>query len=171
MLLAAFCNYLYDMQFASTSVSLAVPMMGLALILVCLISPTWRIQPFGKDFIDGQLIGAVALVFAMVMIATAVAVAASTRFGQVATLGICSVVLLIGLASDYLFGQAKQYSVLARAAYWLSPNLAFLWVTDALTQDNPITAKYVGMAFGYGMLIVLCWLFIAIALFQKREVG
>jgi ABC-2 type transport system permease protein len=171
IILAAFCNYLYDMQFSSTSITLAVPMMSLALLLVCLIGPEWRLQQFGKDFIDGQLIAAVTLVFAMVMIATSVAVAASTRFGQVATLAICFVVLMIGLASDYLFGQAKPYSLLARIAYWITPNLAFLWVTDALTQDNHITAKYVGMAFGYGMLIVLCWLFIAIALFQKREVG
>jgi hypothetical protein len=29
----------------------------------------------------------------------------------------------------------------------------------------------VGMAFGYAMLIVLAWLLIAVALFQKREVG
>lgn len=171
LILAGFCNYLYDMQFASTAVTLSIPLMSLALFLVCLIGPNWQIQQFGKDFIDGQLIGAIILVFAMVMIATSVAIAASTRFGQVATLAICSLVLLIGLASDYLFGQARETSLPARIAYWLSPNLAFLWVTDALTQDNHITAHYVGMAFGYGMLIVLCWLLIAIASFQKREVG
>jgi len=107
----------------------------------------------------------------MVMIATAVAVAVSTRLGQVATLGICTLVLMIGLASDYLFGQLRDASLLARFAYWISPNLAFLWVADALTQNNQITAQYVGMAFGYAMLIVLAWLLIAVALFQKREVG
>ncbi len=171
ILISAFCNYLYDMQFSSTSVTLSIPLMTVALILVCLIGPEWKIQQFGKDFIDGQIIGAVILVFGMVMIATAVAVAASTRFGQVATLGICTLVLMIGLAADNLFGHAQQTHLLARIAYWLSPNLAFLWVTDALTQDNQITAQYVGTAFGYAMLIVASWLLIAIALFQKREVG
>jgi ABC-2 type transport system permease protein len=171
LLIAAFCNYLYDMQFESTAVTLSLPLMTLALVLVCLISPTWNIQQFGKDFIDGQIVGAVTLVFAMVMIATAVAVAVSTRLGQVGTLAICTVVLMVGLASDYLFGDARQNNLLAKIAYWLSPNLAFLWVTDALTQDNHITATYVGMAFGYAMLIVLSWLLIAVALFQKREVG
>ncbi|MGQ9649504.1 MAG: ABC transporter permease subunit [Phycisphaerae bacterium] len=171
MLIAALCNYLYDMQFSSTSVTISIPLMTVALILVCLISPKWEIQQFGKDFIDGQIIGAVALVFAMVMIATAVAVAVSTRLGQVATLAICTLVLMIGLASDYLFGQLRDTSLLGRFAYWLSPNLAFLWVADALTQNNRITATYVGMAFGYAMLIVLAWLLIAVALFQKREVG
>ncbi len=168
---AAFCNYLYDMQFASTSVALAVPLMTVALALVALIGPEWEIQSFGKDFIDGQLIGALTLVLAMVMVATAVAVAASTRFGQVATLAICAVVMLVGLGSDVFFGQYRDTHLLARVAYWVSPNFAFLWVTDALTRDIQITAGYVGLAFGYAMLIALSWLLIGIALFQKREVG
>lgn len=169
--LAAACNYLYDMQFASTAVALSVPLMTVALGLVSLIDPQWQIQSFGKDFIDGQLIGALVLVFAMVLIATAVAVAVSTRVGQVATLAICTFVLMIGLVSDTFFGQYRQDHFLARLAYWVSPNLAFLWVTDALTQENPITAGYVGLAFGYAMLIVAAWVLIGVALFQKREVG
>jgi hypothetical protein len=171
IIVAAFCNYLYDMQFTSTSIALAVPLMTLALVLVALISPEWKIQMFGKDFIDGQLIGALTLVFAMVMILTSVALAASTRLGQVMTLTLCTVVLLIGLVSDTMFGQYRDESVLARLAYWVSPNLAFLWVTDALTQDNRITLHYVGLASGYAGLIVLCWLSLGVALFQKREVG
>ena len=171
ILLAAFCNYLYDMQFSSTAITLAVPAMTIALALVALISPKWEIQRFGKDFIDGQLIGAAALVFGMVMILTAVALAASTRFGQVVTLTLCMVVLLIGLVSDAFFGQHRQTHLLARLGYWLSPNLAFLWVTDALTQENRITLQYVGTAFAYAMLIVMAWLLLGVALFQKREVG
>lgn len=171
ILIAAFCNYLYDMQFASTSIALAVPLMTLALALVALIDNEWRIQPFGKDFIDGQLIGAAVLVFAMIMILTAVAVAASTRFGQVMTLTVCLGVLLLGLVSDAMFGRYQADNLLAGFAYAVSPNLAFLWVTDALTQDNPITLAYVGLAFGYAILVVAAWLLLAIALFQKREVG
>ncbi len=171
ILVAAFCNYLYDMQFASTSIALALPLMTLAMGLVAWIGPTWQFQPFGKDFVDGQLIGAAVLVFAMVLILTAVAVAVSTRLGQVMTLTICFGVLLVGLVSDTLFGQYQETSLLARMAYWVAPNLAFLWVTDALTQESRITLTYVSMACGYAALIVGAWLFIGIALFQKREVG
>ena len=171
VLVAAFCNYLYDMHFSSTAIALAVPLMSLALALVALISPQWEIQQFGKDFIDGQIIGAVVLVFGMILILTAVAVAASTRFGEVVTLTICTGVLMMGLVSDTLFGQYRDTRVLAKVAYWLAPNLAFLWVTDALTQDNPITLHYVGMAFGYAMLLVVAYLMIGVAAFQKREVG
>ena len=171
LLIAAFCNYLYDMQFTSTAVALSIPLMSLALILVALIGPEWQFQSFGHDFLDGQLLGAVVLVFGMVMILTAVAVAVSSRLGQVMTLTICTAVMLVGLVSDAMFGQYREVSYLAGIAYRIVPNLAFLWVTDALTQGNEITALYVGMSFSYAMLIVLAWLFIGIALFQKREVG
>lgn len=169
--LAAFCNYLYDMQFSSLVVALAVPLMTLGIALVALISPTWQIQQFGKDFIDGQLVGAAALVFAMVMILTAVAVAASTRFKEVMTLTICLVVLLVGLVSDTMFGQHQATSVAARIGYWVCPNLAFLWVTDALTANNPITLYYVGLAGGYAALLVVAYLAIGVAAFQRREIG
>lgn len=169
--LAAFCNYFYDMQFSSTSIALAVPLMSLALALVALISPTWEIQHFGQDFADGQLAGAAILVLAMVWVLTAVAVAAATRFGQVATLVICFVVLLVGLISDSLFGQYSDHSWLARMAYGVSPNFAYLWVTDALTQDEQISLRYVAMSLGYAALLALAYLQIGIALFQKREVG
>jgi len=171
ILLAAVCNYLYDMQFSSTAIALATPMMTIALALVAFVGPKWQIQQFGKDFMDGQLIGAAVLVFAMVLILTALAVAASTRFGQVMTLMICVGFLLIGLASDTLFGQYQETKMLAQLAYWCSPNLAFLWVTDALTQENQITLGYVGLSLGYAGLLVVAWLLIGIAAFQKREVG
>ncbi len=171
LFVAGFCNYLYDMHFSSTSMAVGLPLMTLAFGLVALINPNWEIQSFGKDFIDGQLVGAMVLVFAMVLILTAVAVAASTRLGQIMTLTVCSALLLLGLCSDALFGDSRDTSVFARVAYWVTPNLSFLWVTDALTQDNPITAGYVLLTFQYAMLIVLAALGVGVALFQKREVG
>ncbi len=171
VMIAAFCNYLYDMHFSSTAIALAFPLMTLALALVALISPAWEIQRFGQDFMDGQVIGAALLVFAMLLILTAVAVAVSTRLGELATLTICTAVMLVGLVSDTLFGQYQQTFLPAKVAYWLAPNLAFLWVTDALTQENPITLHYVGMAFGYALLLVVAYLLIGVAAFQKREVG
>lgn len=171
ILVAAVCNYLYDMNFSTTVMALMLPLMTLALSIVAFVDSEGKIQQFGKDFIDGQLIGAVLLVFAMVMVLTAVAVALSTRFGPLPTLGLCALFLALGLTSDSLFGQHKEFSLLARMAYWVSPNLAFLWVSDALTQGTHITLRYVGMAFGYAMLLVVAWVFIGVAMFQRREVG
>ncbi len=169
--LAALGNYLYDTEFSSTVVGLGTAFLTLAFLLVALISPQWKIQSFGKDFMDGQLIGAAVLVFGMVMILTAVAVAVSTRLGQVMTLFVCLVVLMIGLVSDAMFGQYRDSNVWAKMAYAVSPNLAFLWVTDALTQENFINFTYVATAMLYAGLTVIAYLFIGMALFQKREVG
>lgn len=171
VLIAAFCNFLYDMQFTSTAMRLVVPLMTVAILLVAMINDEWEIQQFGKDFIDGQLIGALLLVFAMVMILTAVAVAVSTRLGQVMTLSICTGVLMIGLVSDAWFGQYRDAHFLGQLAYWVSPNLAFLWITDALTRGDHVSVKYVLTSFTYAGLLSLSWLLIGVALFQKREVG
>jgi ABC-2 type transport system permease protein len=171
ILLAGLCNYLYGMQFASTAIGFVVPLMTVAVFLVCLISPKWHIQTFGKDFLDGQIIAAVVLVFFAVMILTAVAIAASTRLGQVMTLAVCTGVLLIGLISDYLFGTRADESLLAQVGYWLAPNIGFLWVTDAITQGHTMGLQYVGTASLYAVLYVGAALCLAIALFQRREVG
>lgn len=171
VLIAAFCNYMYDMQFTSTVVILWLPLTTLALLLVALIGPEWQFQSFGAGFIDGQILAAIVLVFAMVMVLTAVAVAASSRLGQIMTLTLCTGFLLIGLVSDTLFGQHSAAKVWAKVAYWISPNLAYLWVTDALTQGTHLTADYVLSSLLYAGLLVVGWLFVGITLFQKREVG
>lgn len=171
ILVAAFCNYFYGMHFGTTVTTLLLFLLTIALAIVALIDPKGQMQRFGQDFIDGQLVGAAALVFAMIMVLTAAAVAVSTRCGQVMTLVVCGLVLTIGLTSDSLFGQYRETSKLAQVSYWISPNLAFLWVSDALTQGSHITFRYVSTAFGYAMLLVTAWLLIGVALFQKREVG
>jgi len=171
VLIAAFCNYFYGSQFASLAVGLVVPLMTLAVLLVCLISPEWKLQPFAKDFLDGQILAAIILVFLAVLVLTAVAVAASTRLGQVMTLAVCTGFLLVGLVSDYLFGLHADRQFAARLGYWVAPNIGFLWVTDAITQGNTITFGYVALASLYALAYTAAAMCFGIALFQRREVG
>lgn len=110
------------------------------------------------------------------------ALAASCRFGQVATLCICLFLVVIGLPSDFFFGQhhlagkglLEQPSLAAQCA-WLAyrcvPNLGVFWVTDALGQERPITGTYVLSVALYAVLYLLAILMVAIAVFQRREVG
>ena len=170
-LVGGFANYLYGSQFTSLAIKLAVPLMTGAVLLVCLISPEWKVQSFGKDFLDGQIFAAIILVFMAVLVLTAIALAASTRLGQVMTLAVCTGVLIVGLVSDYLFGRHADRQLLAKLGYWLAPNIGFLWVTDAITQGVRITPSYVGMASLYAVAYCAAALGLAIALFQKREVG
>ena len=170
-LIGGAANFLYRMTFSSTAVALAVPLFTVALLLVCLINPQWEIQSFGQDFVDGQILAATSLIFLAVLVLTAFAVAVSTRFGEVVTLVVCAGVLELGLMSDYLFGRYADQHWIADLAYRIVPNLSFFWVTDALTQERTISAGYVLQTAGYAGCHILAALLMAIALFQRREVG
>jgi hypothetical protein len=129
------------------------------------------------------------------LVLTAVAVAASTRFGQVVTLGIALGVFLLGLMSDWLFGRPlarlgemfarmetdqtagsmldwnhAQYALL-KVAYTVVPNFQVFWLSDAVQQKREIPALYVASSAAYGALLVVACLGLAVALFQRREVG
>lgn len=101
--IATFCNYYYGWQFVSTCLVLGLILMTMACGLVGFIDKEWSAQAFATKIIDKQLHTAVILVFFAVMVLTAVALAASTRLGQVMTLMVCFVVLGLGLTSDYFF--------------------------------------------------------------------
>ena len=127
------------------------------------------------------------------------AVAASTRLGQVMTLLICVGVFFLGLASNSLSQMVNMrlsipvntdhyHSMLvifqadlalyqklvytaAKIIYMLAPNLQFFWPADAITQDTPITAGLFGLVSAYAALQIVAILALAVALFQNREVG
>ena len=110
----------------------------------------------------------------MVVVTAAVALAASTRFGQVMTLAICTAVLGVGIVSDYAFGQHEETSLLAAGVYRFLPNMGPFWVVDGLsagTEKTTVPGKYVALATCYAGLLTIAILNIAIAAFQKREVG
>jgi hypothetical protein len=103
-----------------------------------------------------------------------VALAASTRFGQLATLFICTAVVALGVISDYAFGQHEGSSLWAQAAYRAVPNIGPFWIIDGLhsnTEKTAVTLDYLLYATAYAALITTSVLSIAVAAFQRREVG
>lgn len=101
--IAVFTNYFYGWHFSSTSLVVGVILLTLASLLVGFIDKNWQFQPFAKDMAGTQLPTAVLLIWFAVMILNGVALAASTRLGQVMTLLVCFFVLALGLMSDYFF--------------------------------------------------------------------
>jgi hypothetical protein len=104
LLLAAGCNYLYGWPFSQTGVLLLMPFMLVAYALVLLLSKRWSVQPISTDFKDQITIACYCLTLA-ILVLTAVAVAASTRLGQVMTIVACAGVFLFGLLTNFLLGQ------------------------------------------------------------------
>lgn len=168
--LALWMNYFHRWIFASTLTACLAPLLALAYGLVLGVNKHWELQPLATD-LDPQLLAALLLILEALAILCAVAVAASTRLGQLMTLTVCFGVFMLGLSSDFLFGRHAAAHWPAAAAYALAPNFQALWLADALTQKHPVDAAYVLAASAYAGLYVLGVLGLAIGLFQTREVG
>ncbi len=174
MLAAAFCNYFYGAGFATTTMAIITPLLTAAVLAIGKLDEKWNVIPFGSNYVGGQVVLAAYLVFLAVILTTTVAVAASTRFGPVMTLVICTAVLGLGVISDYAFGQHAETSTLAAAAYRIVPNIGPMWVIDGLmieSEQTTVTWGYIGYVTAYAALLTTAVLGIAVAAFQKREVG
>lgn len=194
------CNYFYGWAFGATTLVLLVPIAGLVYVLSLVFDREWVPQAISTDF-EGQLWIAAGMLFVAILVLCAIAIAASTRLGQVLTLIATCGFFLLGLLSDWLFGRpaallAKRFeggevdsvSGLAQAPlaldgierleYWgfslahaVVPNFQVFWLADAVNQEHAIPAGYIALTLVYGALLIAAALSIAIILFQRREVG
>ena len=171
---AAFCNYFYGKDFPTTVMAIVTPLLTLAVLAIGFLDEHWEVIPFGSNYVNGQMVLAAYLVSLVVGITASVALTASTRFGQLMTLVICTVVLALGIVSDHAIGQYQESSILAAIAYRVIPNVGFFWVIDGLTSgsaETTVPLSYAVYLTGYAVLVGLAALSIGIAAFQRREVG
>ncbi|MEM6331758.1 MAG: ABC transporter permease subunit [Planctomycetota bacterium] len=201
---AAWTNYHLRWVFTSTFAH-AVSVGGvLAFALVMVVSKEWALQVPWTDLMHEDysmvqvMIGLILLLQAQLLLAS-VAVAVSTRLGQVVTILISFGVFLAGLAGNSLnyfpdqqldipagVGLFPSFWVVITAEvpvlsrilffgskllYLVLPNLQFLWPADAITQGNPFSFMYLLSCTAYTALYTVAVLAVAVMLFQRREVG
>ncbi len=169
--LAAGANFFYGKEFSSTAISFVVPLLTVGTIVTALFDREWERVEFSKAFAGGQLVVGALLLLMAIMIITAVALAASTRLGQVMTLMTCVAVLVGGFLSDSVLAGVKDDTVAGAILYCVIPNINFFWVVDAITASIDVPAGYLLFTAGYAALFVVAFLAIGVALFQRREVG
>jgi len=116
LIVGLWCNFFYGWVFTSTTVGALLPMSILAWLGALMFDKDWGFQfmqtvdtPFGSmtsisASLDPQIILALVGVFLALMIIASVALAASTRLGQVMTVVVCLIVFVAGLLTDTLFG-------------------------------------------------------------------
>ncbi len=104
LLVSIWGNFFYGWHFTQTAALLLLPLMTVAFLLVMFIGPKWDIIPIFRDFKPQSAIACVSVLAALLVMA-ALAVAASTRLGQVMTIVVCFGMMLLGLMSSYLVGQ------------------------------------------------------------------
>ena len=178
VLFAGLANSLYRRPFPSMFVgSLAVAMTAAVGAVAC-ISREWQFQSPLVEW-QPQLMIALGLVFQAILVLAAVAIAASTRLGQVMTLMVCLGTFFIGLVSEYFLGTSlaggSDCPQWLRAILWplyvAVPNLQFFWLADALTQGHQITPYYCAAVSLYAALLTAAIISLAVLLFQRRDVG
>ena len=123
---------------------------------------------------DPALMKAVFLIFVQLMLVTAMAVFFSTFSSPM-----LSAVLTLGLYvvghfnadlrnfQDVVDSAAAVY--LARALYYVLPNLAPFDVKAAVVHAQPVTFEYMALTTGYGLLYIAALLVLAVLVFTRRD--
>lgn len=170
LLISALLNYFYDWKFSACGIVVAAILGTCGMAILSVIDREFKFNPAENGFTSFD-INASLLLFMGVMTILSVAVALSTRFNVVVTLTSCIGIFLLGLISDYIYGQlagAHSWAVVGRAVV---PSLQVFWVSDAILEGTKVTLGYVGSVGTYAACYVGAMLLIAIGLFQKRQIG
>lgn len=170
-IIAGIRNYWSGKDFMASALSVGVPLLTLGALLTCFFKREWEFQGFLNGLPNPNVLLAAALIYCAVVMLAAIALAASTRVGQIMTLLICVCILVCGLISDYVLSEAAERSRLADIIYRHLPNFNIFWVIDAVNQKQSIPASYIGMTAGYAAFFAVAALLVGVALFERREVG
>jgi ABC-type transport system involved in multi-copper enzyme maturation permease subunit len=171
-LIGGFTNFFLRRPFVSDAVFGLVLMVTVAFVIISFFNKSGASQPFATG-VDWRLVPASILVLFALWILAGLALACSTRLDMIPTLAICTALFLLGLMSNYLFGEkAKAGSWWASTLYAITPNWQLFWLGDALdTGKNTFQWGYVAKAFTYVVCYVGAVLALAVVLFEDRELS
>jgi ABC-type Na+ efflux pump permease subunit len=170
LLLSAFLNYSYDWKFSSTAIVLAAIFATISIVFLAFMDRNWKFNPSNNGINAVDIYGSVLLLLAAIII-VALAVAFSTRFNVVVTLSACIGIFLLGLISDYAFGRFAETSLWAKVGRFIVPNLQVFWISDAIYEGSTVPLKYILITGAYAVCYAAGILSLAVALFQRRQVG
>ncbi len=161
-------NFMFSWHFASAVTWTQTILMTVALGAITFVGKGWTLVPFGQGIGVGILL-AILMIYMAVLLLTAVAISASTRLGQIATLLVCIAVAVVGGYHQLLFGQWGKSNVVAKLAGMIAPDTRYFLMMEPLMRDKPIPPLYVATTAGYAALLIAAVLAIGIALFQTRQ--
>lgn len=186
-------NFFYGWAVPSACLVFGVPILGVAYLVSMIFGKDW--SPAGWSQFEGTLWIALFVMWMGLLVLTGIAVAVSTRFGQIVTLAVTLGAFLLGLMSDWLIGRPLmrlremfermdasgtagsmfdwnhlQYAAL-KTAYAVVPNFQVFWLSDAVQQGRDIPFAYIASSAMYGVCLIAMTLSVAVVLFQRREVG
>jgi len=171
VLITAFLNYSYDIKFTSTAVILLAIFALISITFLFFINKEWKFYPAQNGFNLLDVYASVLLLIALFII-TAAAIMFSTRFNVLVTLSCCIGLFLLGLISDYTFGRLADSHLWAKVGKIIVPSLQVFWISDAIYEEGvKITFNYILSCGIYGAIYSTAFIFIAVAMFQRRQIG
>ena len=97
-------NFFYGWVFSSTVIGSLLPLVVIGYLITMMVSKEWEFQPISTDFKPQVTLAAVCVLLCLLVL-TSIAVACSTRLGQVMTIVFCAGALMLGLLSNHLLGR------------------------------------------------------------------
>ncbi|MCK4998176.1 MAG: ABC transporter permease subunit [Anaerohalosphaera sp.] len=176
ILLSAFFNYSYDWSFNSSAIITIALLSTIAIVFLFFIDRDWKYNPHDNHFEMFDINASILLLMA-ISILVSLAVLFSTRCNVVLTLTICVGFFMLGLISDFIFSKFIGSDSIIIAGFvakaWriLVPNLQAFWISDAIYEGSTVPASYIGTTALYAVGYTTGILSLAIALFQRRQVG
>lgn len=170
LIMGTFFNYLFGWKFSSSVIVLLGIFATIGVLFLTFVDKHWQYNPQENHFSLFEIYAAILLLLAALII-TALAIAFSSRFNIVVTLGACVGIFLLGLVSDHIYDQLGVTHLWAKILYYTVPNFQVCWISDAIYENKPIPARYIGMAASYTTCYTGAVLALAVALFQRKQVG
>ncbi len=109
------------------------------------------------------------LIHMAILVMGVIAAVCSLRCNLVMNLGICGLIFMVGLVSDY-FLNVNGYHI-EMIFHAVIPNWQLFWLTDALTLNQSIPQSYCLWALGYGLFLMLEFNLIGWLLLADMEAG
>ena len=167
--LAGYINYRRGRPYGSTAFGLLLACLVLVLLAGGFYDRLGHFAPYHPG-LEWRILPVSLLMTLALLVLSAVAITLSTRLSAVPTVTLCSVLFVLGLLSDYLFGRHAASSHLAGFLYRLTPNWQHFWLADALRQGGTVPWTYVGQALLYAAAYAGAVLSLGTLLFRHTEV-
>ena len=168
-LIAGLWNFFTQRPFVSAASVLLLVALAVAFVFAGFVDSEGHGVAFGSAY-SWKIIPVSVLIFFAIAVLTGLAMSLAIRLDTVPTLSICSVVFLIGLMSDYLFGRHAAHHGLADLLYRMIPNWQHFWVVDALSGEGAIPWSYVARVALYAGLYLAGILSLGMLAFRQLEV-
>ncbi len=157
-------------------VNLAVMVVALYAVLglMALVSPPSLVLVLDAPPLDPRMLIAAGLIFVELALVTAIALFFSTFSTPILSAAFTFGLYIVGHFNADLkhFEQVVDSPVaawLARALYYLLPNLAPFDIKSAVVHNEPVAPGYVLMTVGYGVIYIAAVLIAATLVFSRRD--